>query len=87
MFGVGVFTAPLYPIAKAQVYRELPERSGMVNALTTVFTSVELAVPLLLGLIADRLGLAVAMCLLLLQPLGLLLLALRFRAEGSGAPA
>jgi MFS family permease len=87
MFGVGMFTAPLYPIAKAQVYRLLPGRSGMVNALSTVFTSVELAVPLLLGLIADRLGLAVAMCLLLLQPAGLLLLALRSPVGRPQAPA
>lgn len=83
MCAVGLCTGPLYPIAKAQVYRELPGRSGMVNALTTVFTSVELGVPLALGLVADHVGLAVALCLLAAQPLGLLLLALRFR----GGPA
>src|SRR5688572_30701012 len=34
---VGVFVAPLYPIAMAQAYRAIPERSGLVNAVASLF--------------------------------------------------
>jgi fucose permease len=68
---VGLCAAPLYPIAQAQAYRALPGRSGMVNAALSLLVPVELAIPLLLGQIADRLGLTAAMSTLALFPLGL----------------
>jgi len=73
--GVGFFAAPLYPIAKAQAYRALPGQSGLVVASGQLFAPLELAVPLVLGLLADRFGLIVALTLLIAQPLGLLALA------------
>lgn len=71
---VGFFAAPLYPIAKAQAYRALPDHSGLVAGAAQLFTPVELAVPLVVGLLADRLGLSAALAVLVVQPLGLLAL-------------
>lgn len=74
-FFVGVFAAPMYPIASAQAYAALPGRSGTVNAAAHAFTPLVLAAPWLLGLVADRAGLLVALGLLLLQPAGMLVVA------------
>jgi fucose permease len=74
--GTGLFAAPLFPIAKAQGYRALPGRPGLVNAAETLFVPLDVAAPLLLGLVADRCGLVVALSLLLVQPFGLFALAL-----------
>lgn len=74
-FFVGVFAAPMYPITSAQAYAALPGRSGTVNAAGHVFTPFTLAAPWLLGLVADRVGLLVALAALLLQPVGLTLVA------------
>lgn len=74
---VGFFCAPLYPIAKARAYRALPDGSGMVNAVGNLFTPASVALPLLLGLVAERWGLAAALWLLMAQPLGLWLMATR----------
>jgi MFS family permease len=72
---VGFFAAPLYPIAKAQAYRALPGQSGLVIAGAQLFAPFELALPLLIGLAADAFGLSVALMLLVLQPLGILAIA------------
>ncbi len=76
-FGVGLTTAPLYPLAKAQAYRSLPDQAGMVNAVGHVFQPLDIVVPLILGVIADRFGLVPALLLLAAQPAGLLWIALR----------
>ena len=80
MFATGLFSAPLYPLAKAQAYRALPERSGMLNAIAHIFTPLDVVMPLLLGLVADRFGLIPALTILLAQPLGLFLIALTRRS-------
>jgi len=72
---VGVFTGPQYPIVKAQAYRALPGRSGMVNAVGVLFTPVEVVLPLAVGLVADHYGLRAALAVLLIQPVGLGLIA------------
>jgi FSR family fosmidomycin resistance protein-like MFS transporter len=72
---VGFCSAPLYPIAQAQVYRALPGASGMANALGALFTPLDLVLPLLLGVVADRLGLPAALSVLALQPVGLFVIA------------
>lgn len=72
----GALAAPLYPIAKAQAFRALPGRPGTVNALGQIFTPADVALPLVLGLVADRWGLQATLLVLVLQPVGLLLLAL-----------
>ena len=51
-------------------------QSGMVNAVSVVFRPLEIALPLVIGLAADHLGLAVALALLAAQPLGLLAIGL-----------
>jgi len=75
VFVVGAATAPLYPYAQAQAYRALPGEPGTVNALEVVFTPLDLAVPLLLGLLADAAGPIAALGVLALQPLTLYVLA------------
>jgi len=78
----GAFAAMQYPIAQAQLYRAVPESSGSVNALSTVLGALAIPVPFLLGVVADRAGLAAALALLLAQPLGVAaaaLMALRAR--------
>lgn len=76
---VGSFTAPLYPLAKARAYAAIPERSSLVNALEVVFVPFEIAAPIALGLIADRFGIIAALACLVLQPLGILAIALLTR--------
>jgi DHA1 family bicyclomycin/chloramphenicol resistance-like MFS transporter len=81
----GLLAAPLYPIAQAQAYRALPGRSGLVNAAKALFAPAEMAVPFVIGLVADAVGLRAALGLLLVQPLGLLALAVReLRAARGG---
>lgn len=71
MAAVGATAAPLYPIASAQAYAALPGRSGTVNAAGHVFTPLSLAMPWLLGWIADHAGVTTAITLLIVQPVGL----------------
>ena len=72
---VGFFSVWLYPIAKAQAYRALPGRSGMVNAISHIFTPLDFGMPLALGLVADQFGLLPALAVLGLQPVGLFAIA------------
>jgi predicted MFS family arabinose efflux permease len=74
MFATGVFSVCLYPLAKAQAYRALPGRSGMLNAIRHVFTPLDVAMPFVLGLVADAFGLVAALVVLLVQPIGLFLI-------------
>lgn len=76
LFATGFLVAGHYPLAKAQAYRAFPGRSGTVNALLTLAGIAMLPVPVLLGFVADGLGLTAALALLLVQPLGLLTVAL-----------
>ncbi len=76
MFLVGVFASPLYPIAAGRAYEAAPSRAGTAAAIMQLFAPVTLAWPLILGRIADQLGLRIALALLLLQPIGVLLIAL-----------
>jgi MFS transporter, FSR family, fosmidomycin resistance protein len=71
LFLIGLFDASIYPLAKAQAYAALPERSGLVNAAAEAFTPLELLFPIALGFVADHWGLEVTLLLLLLQPIGI----------------
>jgi hypothetical protein len=53
-----------------------PDASGVVLAAGHVFTPLALALPFLLGVVADHAGTWAALALLLVQPVGLALLAL-----------
>ncbi|HEX7839107.1 MAG TPA: MFS transporter, partial [Kofleriaceae bacterium] len=72
---VGVTAAPLYPLAAAQAYARRPGRSGVVLAASHLFTPLGLALPWLLGLVADHAGTRVALALLVGGPLGIAALA------------
>lgn len=72
---VGATSATLYPLAAARAYARCPGRSGVVLAGNHLFTPLGLALPWLLGMVADRAGTFVALALLIVQPLGLAVLA------------
>lgn len=79
MFVVGATATPLYPLVAAQVYACRPGASGSVLAAGHLFTPVGLALPFVIGAIADRAGTHVALAALLVEPLGLVALALLMR--------
>jgi MFS family permease len=72
-FVLGACSATHYPLAQAAAYRCAPSSSGSVAALAQFFGPVDLLIPLALGVIADRYGLAWALLGLLIQPLALAL--------------
>lgn len=81
MVPVGATSATLYPLAASRAYARCPGRSGVVLAGGHLLTPLGLALPWLLGLVADRAGTLVALALLIVQPLGLALLAHASRGE------
>jgi MFS family permease len=82
---VGATSAVLYPLASARAYARCPGRSGVVLAGGHLFTPLGLALPWLLGMVADRAGTFVALALLLVQPVGLAVLA-RASRDGPSVP-
>jgi MFS family permease len=71
---VGAAIAPLYPLAAAQAYATRPGSSGSVLAAQNLFTPLALALPWLIGLVADAAGTTVALAVLAVQPIGLVVL-------------
>lgn len=82
MFVVGATASPLYPLVAAQAYARRPAASGSVLAAGHLFGPLGLALPYLIGVVADHAGTRVALALLIVEPLGLVALtvALRRRA-------
>lgn len=74
---VGATSAPLYPLAAARAYALRPGQAGLVLAASHLFTPLGLALPFVLGWVADRAGVDVAIAILLVEPIALLLLARR----------
>lgn len=72
---LGACIGPLWPIATAQAYRALPGRSAVVELTGSLFTPLDVILPVFLGVLADRYGLSAALLALLVQPLGLLAIA------------
>lgn len=68
---LGFFNAGWYAILQAQLYAALPGRSGTALAVKNVTGIIASAVPLALGLVAQRWGLDVTMWLLLAGPVAL----------------
>ncbi|HLL16330.1 MAG TPA: MFS transporter [Pyrinomonadaceae bacterium] len=66
---IGISNAGWYSILKAQLYAAMPERSGVALALSNVSGLIGGVIPLALGLVAERFGLARMMWLLLAAPL------------------
>lgn len=75
LVALGTFAAPLWPIAHAQAVRALPGRAGLVEAVASLLSPVEMFMPIVMGVVADRVGLAATLTLTALQPLGLLAIA------------
>jgi len=70
---LGFFNAGWYSILSGQLYSAMPGQSGSVMAVGNVFGLVGSLIPLTIGLLAEGLGLGVAMWFLLLGPIALLL--------------
>lgn len=69
---LGFFNAGWYAILKAQLYGALPNQSGSVMTVGNLFGWIGGLIPLGLGIAADRLGIGVAVWLLMVGPLALL---------------
>jgi MFS family permease len=74
---VGATAAPLYPLASSRAYATRPDASGLVQAAGHLFTPLSIAMPFAIGVVADHAGTWTALALLMLQPLGLAVVASR----------
>lgn len=74
MFIIGLGASSWYPLAKAAAYETLPGRSGTVRAVDSLGAPFEIAVPLTVGLVAERFGISAGIALLGLAPIFVLLL-------------
>lgn len=70
---LALVNAGWYPVLQARLYDELPDRSGTVTAVSTIFGTGAAILPFLVGLIAQRAGLPTALWLLALGPLAIVL--------------
>jgi MFS transporter, FSR family, fosmidomycin resistance protein len=61
-------TAPWYPVLQAELYGSLPDSSGVVVSLSSAAGLLGGAVPLAVGLLAQRFGLAWALACLAIAP-------------------
>ncbi len=69
---LGLLNSGWYALPKAAVYESLPGRSGAAVAVGGIGGLLGASVPLILGLVAARVGLATTMWILLLAPLAIL---------------
>src|SRR5205085_8162465 len=77
---LGMFSSMLHPLAKARAYATLPGRPALVNAVAAAMIPLDIAAPIGLGLVATHAGPSIAVALLLVAPLGILAVAIRYRA-------
>ena len=80
---LSVATAPWYPVLQAKLYGSLPDDSGVVVSLSSAAGLLGGAVPLAVGLLAQRFGLAWALACLAIAP-PLLLAGLRRSRSRAG---
>jgi FSR family fosmidomycin resistance protein-like MFS transporter len=71
---IGLLHSGWYAIPQARLYAALPGRSGTAMAVSSAFGCLAGGIPLLLGVLAQRFGLAAVMWLLMAGPLGWLML-------------
>jgi MFS family permease len=83
---VGATASPLYPLVAAQAYARRPDRAGLVLAASHLFAPLSLALPFVLGAIADRTSTLVALGLLVAQPLGVACIVVVDRAYPKAIP-
>lgn len=74
LFAIGLGATGWYPVARAATYDRLPGRTGLARAITGLIAPVELILPVLVGVLAERFSLVVALAFLGLAPIGVLLL-------------
>ena len=71
---IGLLRAGWYAILDGRLFAELPGRGGTVQAIRSPADLIGSALPLAIGILAERFGLQPAMWLLLAAPIGLLVL-------------
>jgi MFS family permease len=76
LLAIGLTAAPLYPIATAQLYATCPRRPALIGAASQLLAPIEIALPWLLGALADTVGLPWALVVLAIEPLAILPLAI-----------
>jgi fucose permease len=86
LFCLGMTCALHWPLVKAAAYELVPGQPGVVNALQQAFVGMDLALPLLVGVIASTFGLATALASLALEPLILLVVAALWRSTDHHCP-
>jgi MFS transporter, FSR family, fosmidomycin resistance protein len=65
---LSMITAPWYPVLQAELYGSLPDDSGVVVSLSSAAGLLGGAVPLAVGFLAERFGLAWALACLAIAP-------------------
>jgi hypothetical protein len=75
----GMFAAAHYPLLRARAFASLPDQPHVVLAAGSLFSSLDMVLPLVVGVVADGPGLLAAMLVLLAQPVGVLLAAVAAR--------
>jgi predicted MFS family arabinose efflux permease len=83
----GLFAAMHYPLLKARAYAALPDKPTVVAAAGSLLGSLDLALPLLVGAVADGAGVFAATLVLLAQPAGVLAAAVAARRAERGRHA
>lgn len=77
--GFGAATAVLWVALQTSTFRLRPGQVGTTQAVISGLSTARIAIPPLIGLAADRVGLAAGMWLFVLAPVGILVLALTSR--------
>jgi MFS family permease len=85
LFLLGVCASSHYPLVKATAFELAPGRPGLVNAISQLFVAVEVILPLAIGALAQRFGLAVAIAALAFEPLVVLAVVITTRAGATCA--
>jgi MFS transporter, FSR family, fosmidomycin resistance protein len=80
---IGLLRAGWYAILDGRLFAELPGRGGTVQAIRSPADLLGSALPLAVGVLAERVGLQPAMWLLLAAPIGLLVVLPRPTAQAS----
>jgi FSR family fosmidomycin resistance protein-like MFS transporter len=70
---IGMFNAGWYAILQANLYSIMPDQSGTVLTMTNIANLFGSLIPLVIGILAEQLGLQVTMWFFLLGPIGLLI--------------
>lgn len=65
---LGALVSTYYPLVHARAYASLPGHPGVVNAISSLFAPCDLAVPLAIGLVAERAGSEAALGVLAFVP-------------------